>query len=63
MMTFLTSNNFSREAVEGIMEMLFGDLSPEGAGRLDSLYSELSEEDKMSVILKHIIQAHYEIEF
>lgn len=63
MMTFLTSNNFSREAVEGIVGMLYGDLSPEVAGRLDSLYSELSEEDKMSVILKHIIHAHYDIKF
>lgn len=58
MMTFLMSNNFSRESVDGIMELLFGDLSPEVATKLDEEYSILSDEGKIKVILKQIIPAH-----
>lgn len=59
MMTFLESNKFSKDAVEGIVEILFGDLTPEEAIRLNADYSQLSEEDKMLTIVNHISEIHF----
>lgn len=59
MMTFLESNKFSQEAVEGIVEILFGDLTPEEAIRLNADYSHLSEENKILTIVNLISEIHF----
>lgn len=59
MMTFLERNSFSSEAVEGIMEIIFGDLTPIEAIRLDRECSGLNDKDKMGIILKHLFCFHF----
>jgi hypothetical protein len=57
MMIFLKSNRFTKEAVEGIEALLFGDLAPNEAAKLDGVYSQVSDKDKIKIIIEHIISS------
>lgn len=54
MFKFLEDCKLSTKAFEGVVELLYGDLTPNQALELDQRYSALSDEEKMKIVLSKL---------